>query len=63
MSKNVKNKPELKQPKILDQFSHEDGFLDSKDVKLTWFDKLILYFLSLIIIGLFIIVMLKIIIN
>jgi len=59
----MKNKPELKQPKFMDQFSHEETFVKTEDIKLTWFDKFILYSLPFIIIILFIICILKIIIN
>jgi len=55
----MKNKPELKQP----QFSHENEFIETEKIKLTLFDKFILYSLPIIIIMLFIICIFKIIIN
>ncbi len=59
MSNKMKNKPELKRP----QFSHEDGVIESKDAKLNWFDELLVLYLPVTLIALFVICILKIIIN
>lgn len=63
MSKNMKNKPELKQPQFLDQFSHEDEFIKTEDIKLKWYDELLVVYLPVTLIALFVIAFLRVILN